>query len=98
MSNQNCNNCKETQYCSSTANSCKNIPDRWTEDFYKRIPSEDFMKITTQEYFFWVIITEWDLGYLWDLPNEEFSIKDGDILIPGPLRKYMNNESVIKKL
>jgi len=29
---------------------------------------------------------------------ENYQTKDGDILIPGPLRKYMNNESVIKKL
>ena len=71
----------------------------FNEDFYKRIPSEDFMKITTQEYFFWVIITEWDLGYLWDLPNEEFSIKNKEELAEKlPLSHQLYQDFVIKIL
>ena len=41
---------------------------------------DDFYKVTTQEYFFWVIVAEWDLGFLWDLPNEEFLIKNKEDL------------------
>ena len=41
---------------------------------------DDFYKVTTQEYFFWIIITEWDLGFLWDIPNEEFLIKNKEDL------------------
>ena len=71
----------------------------FNEDFYKRIPSEDFMKITTQEYFFWVIITQWDLGYLWDLPNEEFSIKNkGELAEKLPLSHQLYQDFVIKIL
>ena len=41
---------------------------------------DDFYKVTTQEYFFWIIITEWDLGFIWDIPNEEFLIKNKEDL------------------
>ena len=35
---------------------------------------EDFYKVTTQEFFFWVIITEWDFGSIWNIPHNEFRV------------------------
>ena len=61
--------------------------------------SNDFYQVTTQEYFFWVIITEWDLGFLWDLPNEEFLIKDKtDLSDKLPLSHQLYKEFVEKIL
>ena len=71
----------------------------FNEDIYKGIPSEDFMKIATQEYFFWVIITEWELGFLWDLPNEEFLIKNKEELAEKlPASHQLYQDFVIKIL
>ena len=35
---------------------------------------EDFYNVTTQEFFFWVIITEWDFGSIWNIPHNEFRV------------------------
>ena len=59
----------------------------------------DFYQVTTQEYFFWVIITEWDLGFIWDIPNEEFLIKDKtDLSDKLPLSHQLYKEFVEKIL
>jgi len=58
--------------------------DLFNEESYldlKQRGDEDFRSITTQEFFFWVIITEWDLGYLWQIPHDEFSVSNKQDLI-----------------
>jgi hypothetical protein len=37
-------------------------------------------RLVTQEFFFWVIVTEWNYGYLWNIPNEEFRISSKEDL------------------
>ena len=49
----------------------------FNEDSYSDLKNrglEDFYNITTQEFFFWVIITEWDFGYIWNIPHDEFRV------------------------
>ena len=72
----------------------------FNEESYKPLKGgDDFNKVTTQEYFFWVIITEWELGSLWDLPNEEFLIKNKEDLAEKlPASHQLYQDFVIKIL
>ena len=59
---------------------------------------DDFYKVTTQEYFFWVIITEWDLGFIWDIPNEEFLIKNKEDLADNLPMSHQIYQSFVEKI
>ena len=59
---------------------------------------DDFYKVTTQEYFFWVIVAEWDLGFLWDLPNEEFLIKNKEDLSSKLPMSHQMFQSFVEKI
>jgi hypothetical protein len=44
------------------------------------IGEEQHYRVVTQEFFFWVIVTEWNYGYLWNIPHEEFRISSKEDL------------------
>jgi len=56
-------------------------------------------RVVTQEFFFWVIVTEWNYGYLWKIPHEEFRISSKqDLKNTLPLSHQLYTDFVEKIL
>ena len=59
---------------------------------------EDYQKITTTEFAYWIIIVEWGYGKLFNLPNDEFKIHNSDQISETLPLSHKLYQSTVKKI